>query len=374
MLCYATRLLCLTTELTQPNARNNGIKLYEKISSIHADLHQSDTATGSQLVEAKSSILQRLDEAARVESDKFTEQANTLHEIRLLAEPISDNHTKTMVKLEDLTAAMRVNEGRLQSITTFQATSIDVMSRVVRAELTGVVMPKVEEYLDSYKSHHSSQLKEIRRNLDQIASELGRSSVGEHSINVEQDSEGVISDLHVSDLGDAAFLPHHEPSNETMGLLSSENSNNLPVAQSWSRIWGQSWSFRWPIGILMVHISASQRKIPSVRREYQAFSVSKLPLKRHAYSVSIDFHPAPGLLMKRGLSIKCNRRQDHRGFYQISPKLSTFAIVPEVSDVFLCVTDNDIRGLRKLFAAGFAAPTDRNEFSWSLLHVSTCLV
>ncbi len=331
------------------------------------------------MVETKSSILRRLDEAAQIESDRFTEQANTLHDIRLLAEPMPDNHTKTMAKLEDLIAAMQVNEGHLQSITTFQATSIDVMRRLVRAELTGVVMPKVEEYLDSYKSNHISQLKEIGRNLDQIVSELGRSSVGGHAINEEQDSQGFISELHASDLRDAATLPYYEASNKAMGLLSDdfelETSNNLRVARSWSRTWGQSWSFRWRIGVLRVEISAFQcNNTPFGRKECQAFSIPKFPPKRHAYSVSIDFHPTPGLLMQRGLSFKCNRRQDQRGFYQICPMLSTFAVVPGDSDVFQCVRDNDIRGLQKPFAAGLGAPSDRTEGSWSLLHVRTCLV
>ena len=66
----------------------------------------------------------------------------------------------------------------------------------------------------------------------------------------------------------------------------------------------------------------------------------------------------------------CESRQDRRGYYQICPMISGFAVVPKDSDAFKCATKRDITGLQQLFAAGLAAPTDRDIDAGSLLHVS----
>ena len=66
----------------------------------------------------------------------------------------------------------------------------------------------------------------------------------------------------------------------------------------------------------------------------------------------------------------CESKQDQRGYYQICPMISTFAIVSHDADAFICVMRGDISGLQYLFEAQLAAPTDRDLNSISLLHVS----
>lgn len=128
-------------------------------------------------------------------------------------------------------------------------------------------------------------------------------------------------------------------------------------------MWSRNWSFSWPVGVLTVYISASQSKSPA---EVRAFTGSI----RYSYSVSIYFRPALSRVLARGISFKYKSQQDQRGFYQRCPMLTTFAVVPDDAEVFKCVLNSDIEGLKALFRAGLAAPTDRNKSLCSLLHVS----
>ena len=346
-------------------ARANGIKTYEKLSNVQNGIQQT-----------QSSINQRLDEVARVESDNFTAQTSTLNGIRTLAENIPKNHTTTMNKLDQLAsslASIRIGEGHRKSITTLQASSFDIFTRMLRVELKRIVQPTIEEYLDSYKSNHDVQLEGIRRNLDQIILDLGHSSQGADVPNHTRGFEDSVMSAEESDTQDNDGL-HRESTTEGtnhiyngVGLGTLSDSSAVGV---WSQSWTRSWVYHWRIGVLIVTISASLFRSQHRRRDCQAFKIRKPSSTRYTYRVSLDFQPAPSLWFRRGISMVCESQQDQRGCYQICPMLSTFAVVPSHSEVFVCVRKRDIQGLQILFGAGLAAPTDRSPESWSLLHVS----
>ncbi|KAL9003322.1 MAG: hypothetical protein Q9188_003798 [Gyalolechia gomerana] len=175
--------------LTQLRARRNGIKIYEQVSSIRGDLQQSDAATANQLREAKSSISQLIGEAARDGSDKLSEQVKMLGSIQTLVEPVPDNYAKTIDRLEDLVTAMQLSAAHQRSSTTLEATSMDILRRLPRAELTSLVLPTVGEHLDSYESSQDAELKGIRKNLDRIVSVLGHPLLGD-TLLVRHDAKG----------------------------------------------------------------------------------------------------------------------------------------------------------------------------------------
>ena len=348
-------------------ARANGIKTYQELSNVQDGIQQT-----------QSSINQRLDEVARVESDNFTAQTSTLNGIRVLAENIPKNHTTTMNKLDQLAstlASIRMGGGHRRSITTLQASTSDTFTKILRAELKRVVQPTVEEYLDSYKSNHEVQLEGIRRNLDQIILDLGHSSQDADVPNHTKGFEDSAMSAEESDTQDNDGLPRESTTENTdliyngvgLGTLSDDGAVGV-----WGQSWTRSWVFNWRIGVLTVTISASFSRSQHRRRDCQAFKIRKPSSTRHTYRVSLDFQPAPSLWVRRGISMVCESQQDQRGYYQICPMLSTFAIVPLESEVFVCVYERDIQGLQVLFGAGLAAPTDRAPESWSVLHVSAC--
>ena len=244
---------------------------------------------------------------------------------------------------------------------------------MVRAELRRVVIPSVEEYLNAYKSSHNTQLEGIRRDLDQLVSALGHSSVDVLAAQKNKGNQESATDLQDSEFRDDVFY-HQRPPTENMNQLSQvfrrANLNDDHAVQSWSHSWRQTWIFRWRIGVLIVHITASYCQSPVRQQEFLAFNHCRAPMTRYSYHVSIDFQPAPSLIIARGISIRCKSQQDQRGSYGISPRLATFAIVPDDAEVFKCVLNRDLAGLRVLFETGLAAPTDRKEDLDSLLHVS----
>ena len=345
--------------------RRNGIKLYEKVLDVQDSMQQT-----------QSSIHQRLDEVARIESENLTAQTSTQNEIRMLAKNLPDNHKTTMDKLDQLEstlASISMGEPHLRSTTTLEASTPEIFMKILRAELQRVVKPTVEESLDSYKSNHEVQLEGIRRNLDQIILDLGRSSQDQDVSNHSKGSQESITISEKCDTQDDDFLPR-ETTIENMDPICSgislEAQSNRGVGGSWNRSWSRSWIFRWPIGVLIVTVSASQSRSRLRRRSYEAFKIMKPSSARHNYRVSLDFQPAPSLWVRRGLSMVCKSQQDQRGCYQICPMISTFAIVSKDAEVFQCVIKGDIPGLQYLFEARLAAPTDRTPNHVSLLHVS----
>ena len=326
--------------------------------------------------QTQSLINQHLDEAARVESNNLTAQTSTLNGIRMLAETVPDNHKATMDKLDQfgsILASTRMGEAHLRSTTTVEACTPDSFMKILRAELQRVVKPTVEEYLDSYKSNHEVQLEGIRRNLDQIILDIGRSSQDRDVSNHIEGSQESITNAEKCDTQDDDFLPC-ETTIGNMDLIRSgvslEAQSNRGVVGSWGRSWSRSWTFRWRIGVLIVTVSASQSRSRLRRRSCQAFKVMKPSSAHHTYRVSLDFQPAPSLWVRRGISMVCKSQQDQRGYYQICPMISTFAIVSLDAEVWSCVENADIPGLQYLFEARLAAPTDRDPESISLLHVS----
>lgn len=362
--------------LTSLCARRIGIRIYENVSNIRGDIQQFHMSTGNRLLETQSAISQQLEEVARVESNSLTEQMNTLNEIRMLAEPISGNHTMTINSVDNLSsilASMRMGDGHLQSNRAFQAPTTDILRKVLRAELRRVVMPTVEGYLDSYKSSHDVQLEGIRRNLDQIVQDLGRSSQEETRTNPSERSHASAMSSDGIEAQEARFLPVKSKTESTChncGAVGPGTLSDNAVVESWSLSQTRSWIFRWGIGVLMVKVSTFHPRSRHGRRVCQAFKTFDSSWARYSYHVLIDFQPASSLLVSRGISMKCESRQDQRGYYQICPMISTFAIVPKDAKVFLLIKENDITGLQGLFEARLAAPTDRNKDGISLLHVS----
>ena len=326
--------------------------------------------------QTQSSINQCRDQVARIESDNLTAQRSTLNGIRISAEAVPDNHETTMNKLDQLgsiLASTRMGEAHLRSTTAFETPTADASLRILRAELRRVVKPTVEECLDSYKSNHEVQLEGIRKNLDQIILELGRASQDQDVSNHIKGSQESITNAEKCDTQDDDVLPP-ETANGNMDLIRSgvspEAQSNRGKVESWSRSWRRSWIFRWPIGVLIVTVSASQSRSRLRRRSCEAFKIMKPSSARYTYRVSLAFQPAPSLWVRRGISMVCESQQDQRGCYQICPMISTFAIVPRDAEVFSCVERGDIPGLQYLFEARLAAPTDRNPNSMTLLHVS----
>lgn len=334
-------------------------------------MQQNQAATEGQLRRIESSLNQ-IGEAARDESKKLSEQAVLLRSIQTLVEPVADNHAKTIDRMNDLVTAMRLSSGQQRSNTFLETSSIDTFGRVIRAELKGLVMPTIEEFLDSYKSSQGAQLKGISHTLDEIASMLGQQSLNK---NVKIGHEPTVNILESNSR--KKTFPYNgsfnDPWDQSFDVIESNIRSYHNHSERWIQSWSRTWTFRWRIGVLVVHISAFHIR-PSIRRnKVQAFEQFVTSSARYAYRILIEFRAAPSLLVARGITLGCESKQDQRGYYQIHPSISTYAVVPRKAKVFNCVMHNDVAGLQRLFKDRLAAPTDRNNAHFSLLHVSLIL-
>lgn len=368
----ATSTLLSATGLTWPHHRRTEVKLYEEILNVRNDLQQLDASTASHAEGARSSLSQQVDNIARIQSSNSVEHTTALGLIGTRLKPVADSNALVMDKLDQmlrLLATKQVDERASKSHSTFQTASIELVTRIVQAELRRFVPPVVEEYLDPYKSNENAQLEGIRKGLDQIVSDLGHLSAKEAACNHERDQKPG-SGSNSAEFRNDAFVPRHDSLLEGTGkmsdVLTTREQRNDSDGPKWTLMWRRNWRFCWPVGALTVYISASRCRSPAEFRAFADYNGST----RYSYSVSIHFQPALSTILARGISIKYKSQQDHRGFYERCPMLTTFAIVPRDAKVFRCVINGDIEALKALFAAGLAAPPDRRDNMGSLLHVS----
>ncbi|KAI4118195.1 MAG: hypothetical protein LQ345_001699 [Seirophora villosa] len=199
----------------------------------------------------------------------------------------------------DSLSQIRAGRDYVLSSTVLAASTEDVLARVVRAELQRVIMPTVKQCFNSLRGDSETQLKEIRRKIDEMALQVG------------------------SKFADMKQETVDPPRNS---LLSTSPEDRI----------GES------------------------------------PFSRKTYQVTIEFQPAQALIQLRGLTLSVTNIQDQRGYSQICPFISTFAVVPWTAKIMEFSTKNDIEGIRALFERQLAAPSDRNEWGMTPLMHAAC--
>lgn len=354
--------------------RRSSVQLYQMVSHLKNDIEESNKAITEQYGLSKQLI-----ESSLSQSKRFAEQANALEQIRAAVDSTNDDHltlVNTMENLKSVVASTKADEDRLISSSTFEASTIDLLHRVLRTELRSNIVSLAETGLDPYKSSHERHLKAIRKVLDQVVADSAHATRQSSSPTKDQGSQTLvdpIEELIVESSENRARMSSIRVTPNAAGDACSRALDDPSTAAYWTRIWSWSRSFSWPIGTVLVSISTFHIRSRLYSLEDQAFSTDKRTLRRHAYRVTIEFYPSSKSLITKGLSMIGESRQDQRGYYEICPRISVFAIVPDESEVFVCVTKWDIEGLRRLFSAGLAAPTDRMENMVSLLHVSATM-
>ena len=258
----------------------------------------------------------------------------------------------------------------LQSCTILTAPTEDVLARIFRAELQRVIPPVVQQCFDKFKGSHDSQHEEIKKMIDEMAYQLGSRAGGNQQHDVEP--------CHGS-LPETAIAPTHihqdsihlaPPLAPVTAVLGGSNSDYQSRPRDLHhQKWSCSWTFHWRIGRLRVIISTTVTK----RRESPDYRVGGFVSPQKSYQVTVQFIPAQSLIQLRGLELSVANRQDQRGYYQICPLLSTFAVVPSDAEVFRSVKDNNIEGIQNLFQRRLAAPSDRTISGRTLLMVPSLL-
>ncbi|KAL8757874.1 MAG: hypothetical protein Q9199_001902 [Rusavskia elegans] len=317
-------------------AKNIREELVSGNSRLHADLNML-TQTSQALLPAQESLKSGF---ANLQEAISTGQNTVIERLNTIGESLS---------------SLQIRDHYLQSSTILTAPTEDVLARLFRVEVRRVIMPSVQQCCDTFKGSRDSQLEEIRKKIDEMALRLGSKSNGNRHDNVNS-SQGSLPDVgsapsHICQAS-AYLAPPCDLSTIASGI---SNYQNQPKGQYYKK-WSYSWRFRWKIGTLRVTISTSvtKRKISPDYRSGGFSSPQKL------YRVTIQFVPALSLIQLGGLNLSVANTQDQRGYYQICPFLSTFAVVPDDAKILEFTEDNDIEGIQDLFQRGLAAPSDRD--------------
>ncbi|KAL8718775.1 MAG: hypothetical protein Q9181_008157, partial [Wetmoreana brouardii] len=97
------------------------------------------------------------------------------------------------------------------------------------------------------------------------------------------------------------------------------------------------------------------------------YRIGEVPSPQKAYRVAIEFLAARSLIQLRGLTLSVASTQDQRGYHQICPLISTFAVVPEDAEIMGFALMDDVEGIQDLFERRLAAPSDRDKWGWTPL-------
>lgn len=282
-----------------------------------------------------------------------------------LQEAVSTGQNTIIERLNTL-SQIQIRDNHLQSSTVLTAPTEDVLARLFRAELRRVIMPSVQQCFDTFKGSRDSHLEEIRKKIDEMTQQLGsRSSGNEHDnvkVKLSHGSLPEIGSAPIHICQDSADLAN--PRDLATIASSISNYQNQPKSRHHQK-WSYSWIFRWKVGTLRVIISTRVNK----RNISPNYRIGGYSSPQKSYRVTIEFVPAQSLMQLRGLELSVANTQDQRGYYQIYPLLSTFAVVPYDAEIMKFIMDNNIEGIQDLFQRGLAAPSDRDTGGATLLMV-----
>ena len=262
---------------------------------------------------------------------------------------------------------LQIRSNHLQSSTVVTAPTEDVLARLFRAELQRIILPTVQQCFDTYKASPDRQLDEIKQKIEEMAQQLGSGFCANKQHNVEM-SDGPLSPTsstpsHIQQRFQDPAKPV-DSSDLRMTAFGMPNYRSQPKRQ-FHREWTRSWFFQWAIGTLRVSVSTSAKR-QNISPDYRTGGI---PPPQKSYRITIEFMLARALIQLRGLQLFVENTRDQRGFYQICPLMSTFAIVPNDAEVMNFVRENDVESIQDLFQRGLAAPSDRNSDGRTLLMV-----
>ncbi|KAL8928986.1 MAG: hypothetical protein Q9208_001429 [Pyrenodesmia sp. 3 TL-2023] len=351
----------------QSFAQRNDIKVEEQLSQRLAKFERQHEDTAQELKGKLDSVSTGLhSELSNVAQafgsiqpaqERLGAGLNDLHGL------ISAGQGAASDKLDDIRLSlsqMRVGNNQVRSSTVLIAPTEDVLARMFRAELGRVIMPTVRKCFDTFKANPDRQLDEIRRKIDDMAQRLGSKSDEDRQENVKPSCDpsraaGSRLTHHHQDLTDSTVL--YTPDMTAFGVARRQDK----VHGRRIKHWRCSWRFHWTIGTLCVTVSTTITN----RKTSPEYRIGVIPSPQKAYRVTIEFLPAQSLVQLRGLTLSVANTQDQRGYSQICPFLSTFAVVPWGAEIIEYSKTNNVEGIQYLFERGLAAPSDRDEHGFT---------
>jgi hypothetical protein len=280
---------------------------------------------------------------------------------------LPDRHQDVVLKMEQLTA----NFSRLQTSETIIDNVGDNLGGIIRAELTGMLVPTLKMCLDQYSSKYDGQLKALHQAIDKMTLEF-QATVETRSQRVQDLRTETEAEEQSNDTAEDA--PENGRSSASLKELVGATAcdiNNLSESRDLeqeSLDWGMlprkrvlvkktNWHFQWLGSNLCVTIKTLA-------------TMNNKILSRRRVEVSVQFQPSLAILSRCGISMLFSTGPDHRGYHPICPSIRVFGVITYDSPCVIAIWTRDIPALQVLFENGEARPSDQTSDGKTLLHVS----
>lgn len=230
-------------------------------------------------------------------------------------------------------------------------------TRALRGQMQSL-MPQVTQEISAvidrkYRAWFSPRFAHIEAILAKIEREMA--GWPEHSVECNQ---GQADDINASqkEIFTGSSGQDSPGIEEHRQFVPERSEAEVVISRPRRRItYHKSWSFELGIGILMIYI--------------QRYCTCTETVSPQTFKARVIFRPVQKLLDK-GLSLSYSHVYDARGNITITPRITSFAIVPTDSPVMRAAADGDILKLRDLFKLGQASPKDQNPEGFTPLYAS----
>lgn len=337
------------------------IKLQDDIGDLE-DLQRKQVERTEDLHDGQTSISMQLDGITEGLQTSITESSLAKSAINMVAQ----NQGQDSKKLDSVVSSLcelRFYERDISIQQILQTSVVDTLTRVVRAELRGSVIPHIQREFRASGAKIDRSLEKACQSIDSLSGELGS------MIDASQEKSLGFS------TGQGNVAHPQEPSKPKDGLQGLQDS--ITTSSSHPRrkrdtIQRYRWLLNLPFGVVSVTVTISTRK--KAQTPAHAYPIQKQPFSRE-YRFNITYIPSQSLLSLKGVDMLYKVKQDHLSTYpEICPTITFINVVPSDSEIFHYAVANDVESLKRLFAERRASPHDRDPFGQTALFVRcSCL-
>ena len=336
--------------------------------TIEANLENGQRSSTERILDAiKATRQQRLGFMENLMETNSYEQAAIGGSIRSLEASSADSWAHIDTRLDQVSAdlsRLRILNESSESEVLIRSSNSDILAKVLRAELKRALPSILEEQLGPHRIILKSQLRAITDCSDVVASGFVQSVEG----HAKKDQNGNAKCRGDQSPDSTAPVSSKSSNKGSNGFENSKTSNNrehatlvMPQTKRRTKFWNRAWTFHGVLGVLRITISCFSG------RDVSKFGNLMAP--EMDYVIQVEYRLPWRLIDSRGISISGRSQRDHRGYLQLYPMLSSFAVVPMDSPIFTSIAQDNIGPLRRVLQNREGSPTDQDEVGFTALHV-----
>jgi hypothetical protein len=262
----------------------------------------------------------------------------------------------------------------------------EVLARVVRAELQGIVMQTIEECISQYDHRFESTIRKAQEAITSINLDLfGKGGpyfavsfplaedilcVSRNHLPVSEfsPSRGRETKILRNKCGECRQILD----DSTFRCISS--GDDLSSPSQWLEFRQQSSQFTWRKTIIQIRNWHFSWIIGNLNICIKILASDHAKRQNHRFELLVDFYPSFSIFLRRGFSLKFTTGAGQRGYYQLCPTIAVFRVVntKDLSD--LRWLPKPIEEIQYRLENKLIHLTDRDEFGFTYLHVSYNLI